>query len=120
MNYYLLINHLTHVVNKTWNFSGRLKNENDHFSNAAMGLAAEAGEAADVVKKMLYHSEKPFSFFREKIVLELGDVLYYMMKVMDLFGITWDEVVEGNRKKLESRHPELGKVTERFGPGAIK
>lgn len=116
----LLWDHYTQIVARTWNFSGRLKNENDHYSNAAMGLASEAGEAADVVKKMLYHSEKPLSFFREKLVYELGDVLYYMLKLMVLFGIGFEEVVAANRAKLESRHPELGKVTERYGANAIK
>ena len=116
----LLLDHYRDVVAKTWNFSKRLKTANDHYSNAAMGLAAEAGEAADVVKKMLYHSEKPYDFFRAKLVYELGDVVYYMLKVMDLFNISWEEIIDNNRRKLESRHPELGQVTERFGANAIK
>jgi NTP pyrophosphatase (non-canonical NTP hydrolase) len=116
----LFYRHFEDVVSKTWNFSGRLTTPNDHFSNAAMGLSSEAGEAADVVKKMLYHSEKPWTFFREKLILELGDVLYYALVLMDLFQISWEEVVTKNRQKLESRHPELGKVTERYGPSAIK
>ena len=115
-----LYDHYENIVRKTWNFSGRLTTKNDHFSNAAIGLASEAGEVADVVKKMLYHSEKPFEFMRAKIVLELGDVVYYMLKLMELFQISMEEIIDLNREKLESRHPELGKVTERFGKDAIK
>lgn len=88
--------------------------------NALIGLASEAGETLDIGKKMWFHSEKPFDYFRPKLVLELGDILYYFLKVLDEFGITVDEVLAGNKKKLESRHPELGVVTERFGKDAIR
>lgn len=115
-----LSNHLKNVVNKSWNFSGRLKTDQDHQMNAIVGLAAEAGEVLDVAKKMWFHDEKPFEYFRKKIVLELGDVFYYALKVMDLFGISLKEVLDGNREKLESRHPELGKVKERFSGDYIK
>jgi NTP pyrophosphatase (non-canonical NTP hydrolase) len=115
-----MTDHLKNVVNKSWNFSGRLKSKQDHEVNAMVGLASEAGELLDIGKKMWFHTEKPFSFFREKIVLELGDVFYYALKVMDIFGISLKEVLDKNREKLESRHPELGKVKERFGEGFIK
>jgi len=88
--------------------------------NALVGLASEAGETLDIGKKMWFHTEKPFSEFRAKLVLELGDILYYFLKTLDLFGITMEEVVDGNRAKLESRHPELGKVTERFSGNYIR
>lgn len=115
-----LQNHLDNVINKSWNFAGRIINEEGHEQNAVIGLAAEAGEVLDVCKKMWFHTEKPWSFYREKLVYELGDVLYYLLKTMDVFAIEWDELIDKNREKLESRHPELGKVTERFGKDAIK
>lgn len=106
--------HLNEVVNVTWNFSKRLKTPQDHQMNALVGLASEAGETLDIGKKMWFHTEKPFEEFREKLVLELGDILYYFLKVLDVFDISLKEVIEGNRKKLASRHPELGEVKERF------
>lgn len=112
--------HLKEVINKSWNFAKRLKTPQDHQMNALIGLASEAGETLDIGKKMWFHSEKPLDYFRPKLVLELGDILYYFLKVLDVFDITVDEVLAGNREKLESRHPELGKVSERFGPNAIK
>lgn len=116
----LLHNHLTNVINKSWNYAGRCKTVNDEINNAVLGLAGEAGEVSDQVKKMLYHTEKPFTFHREKLVSELGDVFFYAMKLMDLMGISLEEVIAGNKEKLESRHPELGKVTERFSQGYIQ
>ena len=110
----LLLSHLDQVVNKSWNFAGRLEREQDHFMNAIVGMTAEAGETLDIHKKMFYHQEKERDFFREKVLLEMGDVLYYFLKLMDLWGFTLQEIVEANRRKLESRHPELGVVKERF------
>lgn len=116
----LLKQHLNKVINKSWNYAKRCKTQNDHTMNAVLGLAGEAGEVADQCKKMLYHTEKPFEFHRGKLVSELGDVVFYLLKFMDLMNISLEEVVAANRAKLESRHPELGKVKTRFSDGYIK
>lgn len=112
--------HLHEVVNVSWNFAKRCETKEDEILNAVLGLGGEAGEVVDTVKKYRFHTPKPLEFFRAKIVLELGDVLYYVCKIMDLFNISLEEVLEGNRKKLESRHPEHGKVKERFSGDYIK
>jgi NTP pyrophosphatase (non-canonical NTP hydrolase) len=116
----LLQQHLDEVINPAWNYAGRCKTHQDEVMNAVLGLAGEAGETADQVKKWFYHTDKGFDFHREKLVSELGDVFFYALKFMHLNGITLEEVIAGNRAKLQSRHPELGKVTERFGDGYIK
>lgn len=112
--------HLETVVNKAWNYAGRITTEQEHQINAMIGVASEAGELLDIGKKMWYHTKKPFSHYREKMVLEIGDIFFYLLKTMDLFDITLKEVLAKNKEKLESRHPELGVVTERFGPNAIR
>ncbi len=109
--------HLEEVVNKSWNFAGRISDARGHQQNALIGLASEAGEALDIGKKLWFHTEKPLD--RTKILSELGDVAYYWLKAVEVFGFTVKEVLEYNRKKLESRHPEFGVVTERFGKDAI-
>lgn len=116
----MLNEHLNDVVNKTWNFAGRATSLREEKLNAFMGLASEAGETLDILKKEAFHSEKPSSFFTEKYLSELGDVAYYWLKAVELSGFTPEEVLTYNRKKLASRHPELGEVTERFGKDAIK
>ncbi len=108
--------HLKEVVNITWNFAGRLKTQQDHEQNAIIGLAAEAGEVLDVGKKYWFHIDKDR---RNEFRSELGDVCYYLMKTLDVFGFTLEEVLADNRKKLASRHPELEQVAERFGKDAI-
>ena len=113
----ILGEHLDEVVNVCWNYAGRIDSYEGHLQNAVLGLVGEAGEVADVVKKMLYHTEKDYSY---QLKHELGDVCFYLAKVLELSGLTVEEVLEANREKLESRHPEMGKVVERFGPGAIR
>lgn len=98
-----LQNHLDTVVGPTWNFAGRLDRQQDHVMNAVVGLAAEAGEVLDEHKKLYYHTAKNR---RDDIVREIGDVLYYLPKLMALHNITLDEALAANRAKLEARHED--------------
>lgn len=112
--------HLKEVINPAWNFAKRITTDEGHQQNALIGLASESGETLDIGKKLWFHKEKPFSTYREKLLSELGDVIFYWLKACEVFGFSHKEVLDYNRKKLESRHPELGKVTERFGEGFIR
>lgn len=116
----LLKDHLDNVINKSWNFAGKITTPEGHEQNALIGLAAEAGEALDVGKKRWFHQDKPWAEVRVKLVSELGDVMFYLLKALDVFGIAVEEIIAYNKLKLESRHPELGVVAERFGTDAIK
>ena len=74
------------------------------FLEKVLGLAGEAGEAADKVKKVIrdkggYASEED----KVAIVKELGDVLWYVANVARYMGVSLSEIAEGNIKKLESR-----------------
>ncbi|HVI40386.1 MAG TPA: MazG nucleotide pyrophosphohydrolase domain-containing protein [Anaerovoracaceae bacterium] len=93
--------HKKDVIDKTWNFSGRLVTAQDHFLNAAFGVAGEAGEVADEHKKLFFHNPKDR---RENIVNEFGDLFYYTIKLLDLHGITVEECLAANKKKLYERH----------------
>lgn len=96
--------HLKEVVDRTWNFSGKLLDHQDHEQNALVGLATEAGECLDIGKKAWFHTTKDR---REELKLELGDVAYYWLKTLDVYGFTIEEVLAGNRAKLTSRYPEF-------------
>ncbi len=116
----LFAEHLKSVINPCWNFAGRCNTHTEEVMNAVLGLGGEAGEIVDQCKKLFFHTDKGFDFHREKLVSELGDSFFYHIKFMDLMGITLEEVLAANKVKLQSRHPELGKVQERFGKDAIK
>jgi NTP pyrophosphatase (non-canonical NTP hydrolase) len=72
-------------------------------SHAALGLAGEAGEVADIVKKSQYAVAQPVD--REKLLLELGDALWYLTYIAGHYGLTLEEVMAANIGKLERRHP---------------
>lgn len=72
-------------------------------ANAGMGLAGEAGEVADVLKKHLFHGH-PLD--KVKVTKEIGDVLYYVQILLNRLGLTIEEVQEQNMEKLKARYPE--------------
>ncbi len=93
--------HVAEVVDKTWNAAGRCKTWEDHVTNAYVGLVAEAGEVADVHKKMFYHKPKDRT---EELVAEIGDVCFYLGKLLQLHGLTLEECLANNKAKLFERY----------------
>lgn len=69
--------------------------------HAALGLAGEAGEVVDYVKK---HSFNYHRLPEEPIIGELGDTLYYLAMLCTLFGYTLSEVMQHNIDKLSARY----------------
>lgn len=69
----------------------------------ALGLAGEAGEVADLLKKHVHH-HKPLD--RGALVKELGDVLWYLAFLCEANGITLEEVASANAEKLRARYPD--------------
>jgi NTP pyrophosphatase (non-canonical NTP hydrolase) len=68
----------------------------------SFGLMGEVGEVIDEIKKVLFHN-KPVD--REKLLSELGDVLWYLAVVSNAAGIDLSEVMEYNVQKLKERYP---------------
>ena len=54
---------------------GRDRTREQQIANAALGLAGEAGEVADHIKKHLFHD---FPLDEAEVVKELGDCLWYV------------------------------------------
>ena len=72
---------------------------------ASVGLSAESGEFMEIVKKMLFQGKPWTDDNREHLIIELGDVLWYVMQACKALDISIDDVVERNVKKLQSRYP---------------
>ena len=69
-----------------------------------LGLAGEAGEVADKVKKVLRDHDGVFDESTKlSIMLELGDVLWYISQLSSELGFELEYVAIENLKKLESR-----------------
>ncbi len=75
----------------------------DPLSLGAMGLAGEAGEVVDLIKKYVHHGA-PFD--RGTFIKELGDVRWYFELLCHCVGTTMQEVEELNIKKLRARYPD--------------
>ena len=70
-----------------------------------LGLAGEAGEVANIVKKIQRdHGGVLNEEIRGKLKDELGDVLWYISACADELGITLQEIAEYNVNKLAKRH----------------
>lgn len=85
-------------------------NEGSALINAGLGLAGEAGEVADAIKKVIFH-DKPLD--RDHLIAEAGDIAWYLNLLIVTLGTTWDEVLDRNIRKLEARYPELKFSAER-------
>ena len=70
---------------------------------SALGLAGEAGEFANLVKKMTAHGH-PFN--KESLEDELGDVLWYIAEAATAAGLNLEDIADQNLKKLAKRYPE--------------
>jgi len=81
----------------------------------SLGLAGEAGEVANKVKKVIRdYREHPTLEERSKIVDELGDVLWYVAQISDILGVKLSEVIDLNQAKLCLRK-ENGTLSNRGG-----
>jgi NTP pyrophosphatase (non-canonical NTP hydrolase) len=74
----------------------------------ALGLAGEAGEVVDKVKKYWRNEGKTAGKSlteteRHSLILELGDVLWYVSALSEELGVALDTVAELNIKKLVDR-----------------
>lgn len=78
-------------------------NENDLILNGVLGLAGESGEVADIVKKHLFQGHE---LNKDKLLDELGDVLWYIAITSKGIGAGLEEIAEHNVNKLKKRYPK--------------
>lgn len=71
--------------------------------HAAVGMSGESGEVLDIVKKTWIYG-KPLD--RQKLVEEMGDVLFYYVALLNTQDITLKEIADANIAKLRARYPE--------------
>ena len=69
---------------------------------AAMGLAGESGELIDHLKKWVGHGH---DLDRTYLLMELGDILWYVAEIATVVGIDLGEVARVNERKLRTRYP---------------
>ena len=77
----------------------------ERLATAAVGLSAESGEFLEIVKKMVFQGKPWDEHNRKHLIIELGDVMWYVAQACMALDISFEDVIEGNIKKLEKRYP---------------
>ena len=72
---------------------------------AGVGINAEGGEFLEIVKKMVFQGKPWNEDNRDHLIIELGDLLWYVAQATMALNVSFDEVIETNIKKLEKRYP---------------
>lgn len=78
------------------------ENRDKGLNCAAMGLAGEAGEVCDLIKKVQHH-RAPLD--EAKLRKELGDVLWYLAHACNVMGWDLGAIAALNVEKLKARYP---------------
>lgn len=74
-----------------------------HLLHASIGVAGEAGELCDAIKKYAIYNQ---DIDIDNIVEELGDLYFYMQQIMNTFSIPHDLLVQANMNKLQRRYKD--------------
>ena len=75
-----------------------------HILHMAVGVAGEAGELLDAVKKHVIYNK---DIDRKNVVEELGDLEFYMEGLRQRLGISRQETIIANINKLGERYKGL-------------
>ena len=71
--------------------------------HAAIGIAGEAGEVLDAVKKAWAYG-KPLD--TDNLKEELGDILFYVQAMANTLDCTLQDLMDANVAKLAKRYPD--------------
>lgn len=77
--------------------------ELEELKNYLLGLNGECGELTDIFKKVLYHGKE---YDAVDVMLELGDILYYLTAICNILGMDLSEIMLNNNAKLMARYKD--------------
>lgn len=72
-------------------------------ANMALGLAGEAGEVADAIKKHVFHGH---DLDMMAVGKELGDLIWYIAAICTILDLSLGGVMQANIEKLRRRYPD--------------
>ena len=75
-------------------------------NTAAVGIVAEAGEFAEIVKKILFQGKEYNQDNIDHMIIELGDILWYISQAATALGVRLDDILLANTFKLLKRYPD--------------
>ena len=101
-----MITHGKMTLNDYQHFAARTINRLcDNLTNTALGLAGEAGEVADLIKKVTCQGHD-LDELRPKLIEELGDCAWYIALGCSVLGERMEDVLAANIEKLQKRYPQ--------------
>ena len=72
---------------------------------AGVGINAEGGEFLEIIKKMIFQGKPWNEDNKDHLIIELGDIMWYVAQACMALEVSMDQVLETNVKKLEKRYP---------------
>jgi NTP pyrophosphatase (non-canonical NTP hydrolase) len=72
---------------------------------AGVGINAEGGEFLEIIKKIIFQGKEYTDANREHLIIELGDIMWYVAQACMAMGVSVDDVIARNVEKLSSRYP---------------
>ena len=79
-------------------------NVNNNLEYPTLGLCGEAGEVANIIKKIQRDDHGLLSIAkRQELYSELGDVLWYLAAICNELGVTLEDIANHNIAKLDER-----------------
>lgn len=70
-----------------------------------IGMTSEAGEAQEIMKKVLFQGKSYTEETRQHLIKELGDVIWYWTNACNALQVDPNEVISMNVDKLQARYP---------------
>jgi len=80
---------------------------NSQLLHYVLGIGTEAGEIQDAAKRAVIYGQE---LDQVNLVEEVGDILWYVSRLLKLVGSSFDEAMEKNNEKLKARYGD--KFTE--------
>jgi NTP pyrophosphatase (non-canonical NTP hydrolase) len=96
-------NEFTESVKRTESPNFFIDKIDPRFFHGVLGIATESAELLDIVKKTIFYGKTVDNVHIQE---ELGDLAYYLFLTLDAMGADWNEVMERNVKKLQTRYPD--------------
>tara|TARA_R100000027_G_scaffold30381_1_gene22179 strand:- start:182 stop:685 length:504 start_codon:yes stop_codon:yes gene_type:complete len=72
---------------------------------AGVGINAEGGEFLEIIKKVIFQGKPWDEANKEHLIIELGDLMWYVANACMALEVSFDDVIARNVKKLEKRYP---------------
>lgn len=73
---------------------------------AGVGINAEGGEFLEIIKKMVFQGKPWNQDNKDHLIIELGDLMWYVAQACMALEVSFDEVIAKNVQKLAKRYPE--------------